>query len=438
MRHCIASLLAVVVVTTSVRAQAAETADTPTQQVTVERQSVGKTIPEELTLEQALEILWQQSPLLLAERQREAAAAGELEQAGKYPNPFFTLETESFATVRGASGEQELFLTLEQPILTAGKRGKRIDVAGALLRAARNDVRAFERALSFQLKTVYAAIVLAQSDLDLANQILADFDQVIRLSRIRYEGGEMSGGELRRVETERLRFLEQQVSAEIGLENARAELLGLLGMPDYAGSFRVVAPSRYDGELLDMEALATEAAQSRPELRAQLERRDAARREVDLQRAFAVPDVVPFVAYQQRRDTVLDVQTSFVNFGVGVGVPFFDRNQGGVSRARAELRREEELERAVRYQVTVEVRQARQAYLSERRRVTFFEDTYIQTSRQARDIVEAAYRMGGETLINFLDASRVYSETLQAYNRALFDLSVARFGLELALGRELS
>ncbi len=423
-------------VTVIVEVGGAQTA--PSQPITFQARGEDLRIPDELTLEHALEILFERSPLLLAERQRETAAAGELEQARKYPNPSFSLETESLDRLGGDSAEQEIFLTFAQPILLGGKRGRSIDVAGALLRAASNDVRAFERALSFQLKTVYAGLVLSQSDLDLANQILADFDQVIRLSRIRYERGEMSGGELRRVETERLRFLEQQVSAEIALENFRAELLGLIGIPEYAGSFRVVAPSRYDGELLDVEALASEAAQSRPEVRAQLDRREAALRDVDLQKAFGVPDIVPFVGYQQRRDTVLDVRTSFVNFGVSVGVPIFNRNQGSVSRARADLTRAEALELAVRYQVTVEVRQARQAYLSERRRVAFFEETYIRTSRQARDIVEAAYRMGGETLINFLDASRVYSETLQAYNRALFDLSVARFGLELALGKELT
>jgi len=86
----------------------------------------------------------------------------------------------------------------------------------------------------------------------------------------------------------------------------------------------------------------------------------------------------------------------------------------------------------------VEVRQAREAYVQQRKRLTFFEDTYLRTARQARDIAEAAYRMGGETLINFLDANRVYRETLQAYNRALRDASVARFALERALGKDLS
>jgi cobalt-zinc-cadmium efflux system outer membrane protein len=248
----------------------------------------------------------------------------------------------------------------------------------------------------------------------------------------------MSGGELRRIETEKLRFLEDQVAAEIALESARADLLGLLGIPEYQGAFRVEAPARFEGELADLETLAAEAAGSRPELRARLDRREAARSQVELQKALGVSDVTPFIGYQRQRDPLLNTEASFVNFGVSVGLPFFDRNQGGVNRARAELEREEELEQALRDQVAVEVRKARQAYLRQRERLTFFEDTYLTTARQARDIAEAAYRIGGETLLNFLDASRVYRETLQAYNRALRDESVARFTLELALGKELS
>jgi len=368
---------------------------------------LAQAIPEELTLDDALEILRERNPLLSSERQREMAAAGELEQARKLPNPTFSLETESFDAIQGDPAARELFLSVQQPILLGGKRGKRSELAGALLRAARNDVRAFERELSYRLKVVYALLVRAQSDLELANQILGDFDRVVQLSRIRYERGEMAGGELRRIETEKLRFLEDQVAPEISLESARAEILGLLGMPEYEGPFRVAAPPRFEGELGDVATLVDEAVASRPEVMAQLDRREAARWDVDLQKALGVPDIAPFVGYQRQSDPGLDARASFVNFGVSVGLPLFDRNQGEVSRARAGWRREEELERAVRDQVVVEVRQARETYLRQQRLLTLFEDTYLRTARQAKDIAEAAYRMGGETLINFLDASRV-------------------------------
>ncbi|MGH9337771.1 MAG: hypothetical protein ACRD21_28805, partial [Vicinamibacteria bacterium] len=92
-------------------------------------------LPEVLTLERALEILRERNALLLSERQREAAATGELEQARKLPNPLFSLETESFDTVQGEPAAEEVFLAVQQPIPTAGKRGKRTELAAALVRA---------------------------------------------------------------------------------------------------------------------------------------------------------------------------------------------------------------------------------------------------------------------------------------------------------------
>jgi len=429
MREISFLLLAAATATASPGAQ-----EIPQTRVELEKQQA---IPEELSLQKALEIFRERSPLLFAERLRIDAARGDLEQAGKLPNPAFALETEDFATRSGASENRNIFLSAEQEIETAGKRKKRSLVAESLLSAARNDYGAFERFMTYRLKVAHAALVLAQSSLALANENLAEYDRIVRLSRLRYERGETSGGELRRVEAERLGFLEDQVAAEIEVENARAELLGLLGLPEYSKPFQAVPPLRLATEPAEVEALLREALAARPELRAQEERKAAALRDVALEEALAVPNLVPFVGYQQA-STSGDSRQNFLNFGVSVGVPVFNRNQGGVARAQAESRREEELVRATRYRVAVEVRQARQAFISELKRIGFFEDTYLRTSREARDIAEAAYRMGAENLINFLDASRVYRKTLQAYNRALFDLRAAGYGLELALGKDLS
>jgi cobalt-zinc-cadmium efflux system outer membrane protein len=413
---------------------AAQASPSSSQRLALEEE---RSLPEEFTLEKALAIFRTRSPLLLAERQRELAARADLEQAGKLPNPVFALDTEQLGVVNGSTANRELFLSVAQEIELGGKRKKRSLVAESLVLAAKSDVRAFERLMTFQLKVAHAALVLAQSNVELANETLSDFDQVVSLSRIRYERGEISGGELRRVEAERLGFLESQVAAEIDLEDARAELLGLLGLPEYSKPFQAVPPPRLEKEPADVGPLTAEALIARAEVTAQAERREAARRQVDLERSLAVPNIVPFVTYQRTRESGAG-HSAFINFGIGVGIPVFNRNQGGVGRARAELRREEEFERALEYQVAVEVRKARQAFLSERKRVQFFEETYLQISEQARDISEAAYRMGGDTLINFLDASRVYRGTLQAYYRALYDLRVARYGLELAVGSELT
>jgi hypothetical protein len=91
---------------------------------------MAEAIPEELTLDQAIAMLRERNPLLSSERQREAAAAGELEQARKLPNPAFSLETESFQAIHGDPAARELFLSVQQPILLGGKRGSARSLPG--------------------------------------------------------------------------------------------------------------------------------------------------------------------------------------------------------------------------------------------------------------------------------------------------------------------
>ena len=72
-----------------------------------------------------------------------------------------------------------------------------------------------------------------------------------------------------------------------------------------------------------------------------------------------------------------------------------------------------------------------------RRRLEALQGEYLGKSRQSRDIAESAYRLGGASLIEFLDSERTFRETSRLYNRALYDFQISRAQLELAIGEEL-
>ena len=81
------------------------------EQVILESQKTGVTIAEQLRLEDALALLRERSPLLFAEREQIDVARGGLDQAGKGPNPSFSVETEEFAAVDGANESRTPFLS---------------------------------------------------------------------------------------------------------------------------------------------------------------------------------------------------------------------------------------------------------------------------------------------------------------------------------------
>ena len=96
------------------------------------------------------------------------------------------------------------------------------------------------RQLALEVRRAYFQVVLAKADLEVANGALGEIDRVIELNRARAAQGEISGAELRRLQVERLRFVDDVFAAELTLRNARAALLTWMNVPDLTATFDVV------------------------------------------------------------------------------------------------------------------------------------------------------------------------------------------------------
>src|SRR3990170_6286419 len=157
------------------------------------------TLPRALTLGVALELAERHNPGLRADATLQDASRGDAITAALLPNPALLLRFESY---RGGSflDEQEIFLEIGQEIQIAGKRSRRISVAEASTRAIGSDIENAARLLRFAVKQAYYQVVLAESELTVTRDLLADFDRIIRLNEERFRLGEISGGDLRRVQ----------------------------------------------------------------------------------------------------------------------------------------------------------------------------------------------------------------------------------------------
>ena len=98
------------------------------------------------------------------------------------------------------------------------------------------------RALVLDVRRAYFQAVLAQTNLESAETILQEIDRVIELNRTRFEQGDISGAELKRVEVERLKFIEDVFASKLALANAKSMLLSLFGLPQANPSFKLSAP----------------------------------------------------------------------------------------------------------------------------------------------------------------------------------------------------
>lgn len=398
------------------------------------RSTTGATaIPSALTLARANEILMQQSPAILAEAQSIAAAKAEIETASKLPNPSVFGNSESYPIFSSHPGSflnnQELTGTASQVIQTAGKRGKRLAVARQALTVAGSNVEDFKRQLQLELRQRYWATVLAGSQAALARQLLAQFDETLRLNEARYQEGEISGLEALRLRSERLRFWNDVQQAELDVKTAKAALLELLAAPQDT-HFDATDVLQTVVSVEPLQDLMSEALTFRPDLKAEREAVLRQDREAQYQRALAIPDVTVGAGYKR------DFGNSTPVVNITIPIPVFNRNQGGVHAADAELFRQRQLAAVKDLEVQRQVKQAFETVVTQQERANQMREAYAPTAQKALDIAVQSYRLGSLDLLGLLDAQRVYRETERSVIQADFDLRMAESSLEAAVGKE--
>jgi cobalt-zinc-cadmium efflux system outer membrane protein len=390
-------------------------------------------IPSTLTLSDALQLLSQRSPAILAEAQSIPVAKAQVEAAAKLANPILLANSESYPAFSSQPGSvlnnQELTGTVSQTIQTAGKRRKRTDVARQALLVAGSNLQNFQRRLAVELRQRYWAAALASAQAKLARLMLTQFDDTLRLNETRYQQGEVSGLERTRLQTERLRFWNDVQQSDLDLSNAKSALLELLAAPQDT-QFDIADPLVTSVPLLPVQELTEEALANRPDLVAQQQTVEEQRREISYQKSLAIPDVTVAAGYKRN----FGVDSPVLN--IQVPLPIFNRNQGGIHAAEAQRERERRLLDKQRLQVEREVKQAADTLKTQQIRAQEISKIYVPESQKALDIAVQSYRLGSLDLLQLLDAERVYRDTQRTANQAYFDLRIAESSLEAAIGKE--
>jgi cobalt-zinc-cadmium efflux system outer membrane protein len=372
--------------------------------------------------------------LAAAKNSIDVAQANALD-AQLRPNPAVSVESSGYSLFSSNRppflDNQQFTARIDQELELGGRRGLRREVAKAGIGVAESLVADQERRLVLEVKRSYFAIVLAKADVGVAQTALDEIDRVLSLNQARYRQGEISGVEVRRIQVERLRFVDDVFSAQLALRNGRSALLALLNAPDLSAEFDVddsLAAPPTTSTVVDRSLLRETALQLRPDLAAARASFDRASTETRLQRALRTPNITLGGGYER------NFGTNALVFGITVPLPLTNKNQGGIARAIAESERAKNLMADSATSVLLDVQQAVNAVETANARVRYIEKEYLTPARESRDIVLEAYRLGTADLIDYLDAQRAFRDTLRTYNRALYDQRLSIFQLSAATG----
>jgi len=285
-----------------------------------------------------------------------------------------------------------------------------------------------ERALIFNTAQQFITALLAESNLDLANQDLSSFQQTVDIAKLQYQAGAISEGDLLKITVQLLQFQTDVSAAKVAKVQALATLREFLGYNAVPANYDVEGELTYQPLQLNQDDLLLRALKNRPDLLAAHAGVRGAESQYALAKANGKVDITGTLTYSH----VADQNT----LGVTVGFPLavFDRNQGEIARTRFALTAAQETEQAASDTVLTDVGSAYASFSSNQEVVNLYTGGYLKQAQDSRDISEYAYHRGAASLLDFLDAERSYRATQLAYRQALANYLIAVEQLKEAVG----
>lgn len=379
--------------------------------------------PDNLTLDVAIKLALEASPVIaIATREREAMEGIQV-QAAVRPNPSVS------ATMQDTrSATRETTLQLNQPFELGNKRQARMEAADARYEAAGSDIEARKAEIRAAVITAFYEVLTAQERMTLAQSSL-DLAQRARDAAAK----RVLAGKVSPVEETKSRVAESAVrielnQARIELGAARKRLSSLWGNPaprfiEVTGQLDALPGTS------SLESLAGRLDESPAIKRAKLEveQRNAF---ANLEKAKRVPDLT--VSMGAKRNEELGINQAIL--GVSIPIPVFDRNQGNLQEALSRTEKAREELRALQIQQSTLLATAYERYSATQEEVGAIRTDILPGARSAYDAAVKGFEYGKFGFLDVLDAQRTFFLARSQYLAALLRGHQAMAEIERLLG----
>lgn len=344
-------------------------------------------------------------------------------EAKVLPNPAVRYSIES---LQNGERETEQTYSVLQNVDITGKRSKRIDAA-LKGKEASSLLLAHEIAgLLVQMKqSFYRILLLTENERTLSDiaGIIADIEGK---TATRVSAGDASEADLMKLRVEKNKIIRGIEALRADLKSEKSKLALLLNVESI--SFDVSGEFAYSPLSPGIEAVKDSDQLTRPDLLGQQKRVEALEFELSASKKTAIPSIDLEAGYKTRTGGF----NGFI-FGVSVPLPLFDRNQGGIARAEAELAQEKLLFEAMKKTAAYEVNVLLERIASLQTRIADLSQQ-VEAAKELTKIAGIAYEEGESGLLDLLDAARSEKELVVENNSAIYEYWSAHFELERAIG----
>ena len=368
-----------------------------------------------LSLEELEQMATANNPSIAQAHARVMALRGRQLQVGLAPNPQAGYLANEIGD-EGRAGQQGGYVS--QEFVTGGKLGLNRAVVSQEIQQAEQIMQARQLRVLTDVRLAYYAALVAVRREDLAKELLQIGERTSAESLRLKTAGEISKTEFLPIEIE-------QRNAQILLKIAGTErtaawrrlsyVVGVeLPTVELAGDIsKLPSALTYDEQLAHVLANSPEIAAAIAEM---------GRSQNALARAQREPIPNVFTQFSLQKDNATNDTITGVQ--VGIPLPFWDRNQGGIMEAQAQISQARRNVDRVELDLKNRLAAAFQRYSSAQERAKIYSDEIVPKAEENFKLVQGAYPAQVSSL-EFLTAQRIFFQTKLAYLDSLAELWIS-------------
>jgi cobalt-zinc-cadmium efflux system outer membrane protein len=340
------------------------------------------------------------------------AAQGKFVQAGLYPNPTLAIQWDEIGDRTGAGGVLNI-PQVTQEIVTARKLSLSQAVAATEANQATLDLLAERYAVIGDVRAAFYELYALENRLAILDELVKLAADAVKNGQTLLDNKQIARLDLVQLEVEHARFRAEADAARQEVPAVRKRLAALIGDPRFAVG--AIAGPFHDVPHYDADRALETILASHPLVRTAkvgVERAQAAVRRAEVE---PIPNVTFNTGYIRQYEN----QSHDFQFGVAAPIPAWNRNQGNIRAAKAELGMAIQSVGRAENALAERAAAAFRTYSAAVKRAELYRKEILPKADETYRLSLEAFKGGQFEYLRVIAAQRAIAEARLEYNRSL-------------------
>lgn len=392
-----------------------------------------------LTLPEAEQQLLQKNIPLLAQKFNIDAARAEVITARLWDNPQVTFENVLYNHTTKKwfdfSYNGQNSLQVQQLFKLAGKRNKAVQLAQSGVKMTEYQFFDLLRTLRFSLHDNFFDLYYKQQSLQTFGRQIAFLQQIVKVFEQQKALGNIAPKEIIRIKSLLYDLQHDALEMEKDIQQTQSDLALLIRVPATVN----IQPQLPDtlaavpASALSFQTLLDTARANRYDLKIAQENVQYNNLNLRLQRSLAVPDIQLGFSYDKQGN----FERNYNGLNISMPLPFFNRNQGNIKMAKAQLEGSKLQLNGTQDQLEHDVMNSLQQALKTEKLLQEFDPGFEQEYTTMMREVEKNYGLHNIGLLEFIDLYDAYRNNVLKMNELKYDRLNALEQINFATGASI-